>query len=299
MVNDASEDKTSTFWGDPPHGCRGMLQSGKLKIINVDPKLKTVGGTTGLGCWRARSKGFEISMGDITIFADAHIVVHKDTIQRMINLLQKEDVQLLHTPVATLGDDPKRPYLGYAYKLELQKRFWGEYTNRKLRDTPYTVAMGGFAFCGGQTKFLREMGLWHDGFRGSYCGGEQYIDLKTWLFEGKVWIDPGSLVFHSSISRGYHFTNECMWHNTLMACYCVAGEEWMQTVFKNMDIGKYGNVINFPLIRELAKEDRESIVRRQKYKDFDDMLKVNPWEFPIKGSRFTNISDMSLPDLVI
>lgn len=296
LVNDASEDKTATYWGQSPHGFRGLVARGKLKIINVDPNLRTVGGTAGVGCWKARTLGFNEVKGDITIFSDAHVIVHKNTIQQLVDCIEG-GANLVHTPVATLGDDPANPYKGYAYKLCLQSKFWGEYTNRNLKDEPYTVAMGGFAFCGGQTRFLRELGLWHDGFRGSYSGGEQYIDLKTWLLGGKVWIEPNALVFHSSIPRGYHFTNECMWHNTLMACYCIAGEDWMQTVYRNMDIEKY-HAVNFDLIRQLGEQDRQDILKRSKYGNFDEMLRVNPWQFPIKGSRFTNTDDLSLPDLI-
>jgi glycosyltransferase involved in cell wall biosynthesis len=297
LVNDASTDKTGSYWGQSPHGFRGLVARDKMKIINVPSELKTVGGTTGVGCWRARTLGFQEVKGEITIFADSHIIVHGDTIARMVNLLQSPEINLLHTPVATLGDDPANPNRGYAYKLCLQRKFWGEYTNRNLKDEPYTVAMGGFAFCGGRTKFLRELGLWHEGFQGSYSGGEQYIDLKVWMLGGKVWIDPNSLILHSSISRGYCFTNECMWHNTLAACYCIAGEEWMQMVYRNMEIEKY-KAVNFDLIRKLCELDREDILKRQKYKSFDEILQVNPWMFPIKGSRFTNIDNESLPDLV-
>lgn len=158
LVNDASTDKTSTFWGDKT-GWRGLPKHGKLKIIDVSPDNMTIGNITGVGCWRARTLGFNQAKGDIIIFSDAHIAVCGDTIERIIRLLENEEINLLHTPISVIGDDPRNPYKVYGYRLRLQNNFWGSFTNRKLRDTPYTIAMGGFAFTAGKREWLEKLGL--------------------------------------------------------------------------------------------------------------------------------------------
>ena len=230
-----------------------------------------------MGNVSARNKGVEIAKGEYIFFADAHIVVRSGTFKAMVETLDKYPEAIVHPAVDWLGSYPPEPC--YQYTLLLGEKFWGRWNRIKISDEPFAIPLCGHCCLGVKKDLFQKWGGYNPYFR-AYGGGENYLNLKWWLFGGIVLSVPKALVWHSRFRRGYSYWGTDLIHNQMLAAYTIGGEKWSERIlltYLNKEGTKHEVVWDlYNQALEEGKPDREYILKNQKI-TFNNILN-KPWD---------------------
>lgn len=208
----------------------------------------------------------------ILMWSCAHIAITSGTISKMMNLVQREDVGLVHSPQLWMMDIPDatgRSKL-YGYKDPI-RRGWSW---QRHGEGPYKWHGGSSALSCIKLNDWREIGgedvPFHRG-----CGGcETLIDMKTWMFGKSVWIHPDCLYYHWTHTRGFTWTmGEFEW-NQLVAYYCLGGREFMEQMNKEFSYPRPPEILNE--VEKLCQIHRQFIINHAKF-TLQEVLDKKPW----------------------
>ena len=263
LVDNISDDQTSDYLQT-----RGLVSTGKLKIL-----FQPVAGNV-----LSRNKGVEVAEGEYVFFCDAHIAIKPGSFQRMVEALRQNPTAIVHPAVDWLGSYPEKPC--YQYTLCLGEKFWGRWNRIKISDDPFAIPLCGHCCLGMRKDLFQKWGGYNPYFR-VYGGGENYLNLKWWLFGGISLSVPQAVVWHSRFKRGYAFHSDDLIHNMMVAAYAIGGEKWSERILITY-LNKEGTrpEMVFKLYNEALEEgraDREFILANQKM-TFQELLDNPPWD---------------------
>lgn len=174
VVNDASQDDCCRFLEEDA----GLWQGRGVKLINAE----------GVGSARARNLGAAHAAGDILVFSDAHVVVEKDWLEKMVATMGHPVVDVL-TPGIADYHNPANAGFGQTWNERLEIRWLAA----PAGVCPVPLAPGGLvAF---KREAFRSVGGFERGFK--IWGYEDVeMSLKCWLFGFGVFVTPEVTVKH-------------------------------------------------------------------------------------------------------
>jgi glycosyltransferase involved in cell wall biosynthesis len=182
----------------------------------------------------ARRVGVEESSGRICFFFDNHCLVSKDYFRLAMAMLDREDVDLLHSSTQFYAGD----VVHYQYRLKLAYNFWG--VSETVPDNawlPYQIAAAGHGgFAVSRAVWDAVGGYGPDDLLSGYGGEELLFDLKAWRYGFKNWIHPKLIHYHFAGVRGYarHYSDE-YYTNMMVSAYVIGGREWLHKVYDSFE----------------------------------------------------------------
>ena len=212
LVDNMSTDATSSHAEN-----RHWHKNGRLKIIRYNERGS---------CWQARNAGCEMARGEIVWLFDAHVVISEQLFFRQMEVFRaRPECAIVYTPVRYMSDGAKNTAYGYSIEPQLRQKFWGSWTKRKERATPYRIPMSGTAGIAVRRSFLREIRGWPEPLM-LYGGGEQWISLLCWMMGRECFIHPETHLYHYRGKRGYQGSNEEHFFNRAFVAYALGDVEW-------------------------------------------------------------------------
>jgi len=208
----------------------------------------------------------------VLMWSCGHISIARGTIGKMLSLVEREDVGLVHSPQLHMFDFPDESGRSklYGYKDPLH-RGWSW---QRHGEAPYKWHSGSCALVCVKLSDWREVGGEDVPFRRGIGGCETLIDMKMWMFGKSVWIHPDCLYWHWVATRGFTWTmGEHEW-NQLVAYYCLGGRELMETENKALSYPQSQDVLNE--VETLCKQHRQFIVENAKF-TLEQVLQNQPW----------------------
>jgi glycosyltransferase involved in cell wall biosynthesis len=262
--------RSRAFFQGPPGSRRDgaiintwFFRTGRVKYFQYDDKQ---------GHWNAKNYGIEKSSGKYLLFLDAHCVMSKGSVGKMLAFLQhppEPRIGGVHAYINYMLDSRSLEYrpqpnkfFGYQFCTHQQEEYF-EKGKRKLRfpTKPYKVCV--MSTCGMMCPrtVLEELGGWHPEF-GIYCGGEGYMNFKQSTCGYHHWIHPEAICWHWAEKRGYVWNHSDFVRNEMIAAYVVGGEEALQYCVE----GRGGSDAIKRLAEDVkakCKDEREFIASRQ------------------------------------
>jgi glycosyltransferase involved in cell wall biosynthesis len=254
LVDNLSTDKTAKYF-------EGMktwfVRKGVFKYVRYDDKLSH---------WNAKNVGVKVSSGKYLLFLDAHCIVKRDSIRKMIEFLRSkegiEKVGGVHGYICYILDSHRLEY-------RVQTKFFGyQFCSAcpppDSNGRPYKVCV--MSTCGMMSPryAFDELGGWNTEF-GIYAGGESYINWKQSTCGYPHWIHPESVIWHFADKRGYSWNHNDYVRNSFIAAYCVGGDEYL-----NQQVEARKSKDNLKILQNMAddvrqkcKEDRDFIASKQ------------------------------------
>lgn len=231
-----------------------FVRKGVLKYIRYDDKLSH---------WNAKNAGVEASSGKYLFFLDAHCIMKRDSLKKMIEWMRqnKELIGGLHAYICYILDSHRLEY-------KPQKKTFGYQfcSAQPNKAEPYKVCV--MSTCGMMCPrtVIDELGAWHSEL-GIYGGGESYINWKQSTCGYPHLIHPEAVCWHYADKRGYSWNYTDYMRNSFIAAYCVGGDKFLgeQVALRKAKKGARKKVIDEVAIDVKAKcrEDREFIAKRQ------------------------------------
>lgn len=206
--NEPSEEVRAVcdYFGRP---CLRYVEAGEVKGVNYP-----------------RSVGAHCSRGLWLLILDSHVLLKPDAWQ----ILRERILQDVYPPRALIhfGVSFGAPVVWGAYKLTLEKNFWGTWHHLvdPVKTEPYPIAATG------NWSLLMRRDDWHavgglnPEFRG-YGGDEIYLQLKVWRSGGQVLLDPSLVGSHWSGPRAYRVEGLELLINTAIAGRIVVGSSFL------------------------------------------------------------------------
>jgi glycosyltransferase involved in cell wall biosynthesis len=228
------------------------------------------------GHWNAKNYGIENSSGKYIMFLDAHCIMKRDSIRKMIQFLRETE-----EPVG--GVHPYICYMLDSHRLEykVQAKFFGyQFCSAQPGKTePYKVCV--MSTCGMMSprSVFDELGAWNSEL-GIYGGGESYINWKQSTCGYPHYIHPEAVCWHYADKRGYSWNHTDYVRNSFIAAYCVGGEKWLNqqvSLRKKKDKHEVIDRLRDDVIAK-CKPEREFIKSRQTvtFDDYIDYWEKNP-----------------------
>lgn len=215
--------------------------------------------------WQAKNLGIEKSRGRNLFFIDAHCLMGKDSLGRMITFLDENQgqvggVHMLHRTML----------MQKSFEHRAKRKFIFDWrTAQKDKTVPYEVFC--MSTCGMMTpkKVFDELGGWNKNLDGNW-GGESYINFKHGTCGFPHFIDPATHYVHYRQAHKYKFSYYEGHRNQMIAAYVNGGDEWLERYLSNFCSDKHRKKAPGILKRhaeEVAvscKDDREFVASRQK-----------------------------------
>ena len=218
--------------------------------------------------WVAKNKGVELATGRNLFFIDAHCIIGRDSLRKMIEFLDNFEgkvggVHCYHHPMImkfrTFEHMPKRKFIFRFRRAQQGKEF----------EKPYSVPH--MTTCGMMCpkSVFDELGGWNDYF-GTRWGGEAYINLKHGLCGYPHYIHPEAHYYHCKHSYGYTFdSKKDGYRNIMIPAYTLGGEEFFNDFVDNLCSQKkvkirpsyYDKIAD--KVRINCKKDRDFIASKQ------------------------------------
>lgn len=264
-----------------------LFRAGKLRYEQYDDKL---------GHWNAKNHGIKVSTGKYLFFLDAHCIMKRDSVRKMLEFLRSMDGQKVggvHAYINymldsnsleyTLGRmnpetgkiDPK--FFGYQF-CSCQKDIEIVKGRRKphRKKVPYKV--GVMSTCGMMCPrtVIDELGGWNPEF-GIYGGGESYMNWKQSTCGYPHWIHPEAWCWHYADKRGYSWNYTDKMRNGMIAAYCVGGDKWLDDQIEKFSKKGNRSIVEQvgENVRTTCKADRDFIASKQEM-TFDEYIEY--WE---------------------
>jgi len=204
-----------------------LFRQGKIKYVIYDDKLSH---------WNAKNCGIANSTGKYLFFLDAHCIMKRDSVRKMVEFLRnppEEKIGGVHAYINYMLDSncleyrPQEKFFGYQF-CSHQRDI--EVVNgkrvAKFKTTPYKVCV--MSTCGMMCPrtTIEELGAWNPEL-GIYGGGESYINWKQSTCGYPHWIHPDAWCWHFADKRGYSWNHTDYVRNSFIAAYCVGDEKWL------------------------------------------------------------------------
>ena len=258
----------------------GYLQEGKVRLVRQPfPSL-----------YSARQTGIEQARGKYVYNMDSHTLVGRNQLLDLVNFMEAHPgIGFGFAPIGWVSQH--ETFARHDIRTDGGSIFgsWG----RQYKEATKICWNFGSRICnrdwflnvhGGYDFFAKE--------RLSWSGGEFYVPIKGWLLGFESWAVPCSPQYHigpfsAEIQKrtGYKYRlydssgNGKVGSGIIAAFYALGGEEAKEELKKVPQIYKqYGLNLEdeWKIAKELAKEARENIARRQVI-SFSDFLKQRPW----------------------
>lgn len=217
-----------------------FFQKGVVKYFIYDDKQ---------GHWNAKNHGIKNSTGKYVFFLDAHCIMKRDSVRKMLTFLRENEgksyehpmtpgkpwrVGAVHAYIAYILDShfleyrPQRKTFGYQFCTHQSEEYF-QNGKRLLRfpTKPYQVCV--MSTCGMMCprSVLADLGAWHPEF-GIYAGGESYMNWKQSTCGYGHFIHPEAVCWHHADKRGYSWNWSDYTRNSMIAAYVVGGERFLQ-----------------------------------------------------------------------
>ena len=204
-----------------------LFRAGKIRYEQYDDKL---------GHWNAKNRGIELSTGKFLFFLDAHCIMKRDSVRKMVEFLRNppdDKVGGVHAYINYMLDSKcleyrvQTKFFGYQF-CSCQKDIDVVKGKRKpkMKTEPYKVCV--MSTCGMMCPrtVIEELGGWNPEF-GIYGGGESYMNWKQSTCGYAHWILPQAWCWHYADKRGYSWNYTDKMRNGMIAAYCVGGDKWL------------------------------------------------------------------------
>jgi len=235
------------------HVFRILQSQGKFKYT-FEPR--QCAGTT-------RNTGAKTAQGKYLVYTDAHVVWGKNTFPLLVETLEKHDAGIVHGSTSWSHHDVI--HMGCHYKLfgtiSLLTHGHGTYQRCRGRTKPYRIANGTGAYIIFKREEFLKLHGYHEACR-YYPHPEAYTDLKYWMFEREVWLNPRAFHYHSLYPRNYGkgAQDYCGYdhhvENVMICLYTLGGEEWLNKVY-DAHIKKGDKPERLDVLMEQAKKKAE------------------------------------------
>lgn len=252
LVDNMSHDHLVTKSGDReyPTYSRDFFQTAKGRISTYFFRkgiVKYFQYDAKQGHWNAKNHGLANSTGKYVFFVDAHTIMKRDSLRKMLTWLRENDqkefvngpvtyrVGGLHSYVNYILDSRSLEYkvqrktFGYQFCTHQMEPYTDEKGQRQLRfpTQPYQVCV--MSTCGMMCPraVLDDLGWWNPEF-GIYGGGESYMNWKQSTCGFGHWIHPEAWCWHYADKRGYCFNHTDFVRNAMIARYVVGGEAFLE-----------------------------------------------------------------------
>lgn len=234
-----------------------FFRKGIIKYLQYDAKQ---------GHWNAKNHGIAHSRGRFLFFVDAHCIMKRDSLRKMIEFLRdppEEKIGGVHAYINYMLDSrcleyrpQKDKFFGYQFCTHQV-----DPVTKKFPTRPYKVCV--MSTCGMMCprSVIEELGGWHPEF-GIYCGGEGYMNFKQSTCGYHHWIHPAAQCWHWAEKRGYQYWHSDYVRNEMIAAYVNGGERALQCCID----GRGANSAILALaadVREKCKGERDFIAARQ------------------------------------
>lgn len=253
-----------------------FFRKGVIKLFIYDAKQ---------GHWNAKNHGIANSTGKYVFFLDAHCIMKRDSVRKMLTFLRENEGKTYEHPMT-----PGKPwrvgavhaYINYmldsrSLEYKPQKKTFGyQFCSHQMvvtKENPRTLAFPTKPYqvcvmstCGMMCPraVLDDLGAWNPEF-GIYGGGESYMNWKQSTCGYGHWIHPEAWCWHFADKRGYSWNHSDFVRNSFIAAYVVGGEEFLQQQIdarkKKENPGHIDVLAND--VREKCKTDMEFIHGRQ------------------------------------
>lgn len=242
------------------------------------------------GHWQAKNYGIANSTGKYLFFIDAHCVMKRDSLRKMIQFLRdrpNEKIGGVHAYINYMLDSHSLEYKPqkktFGYQFCSAQTVWQDLPNGKKRAVrrpePYQVCV--MSTCGMLTprSAIEALGGWNKEL-GIYGGGESYINWKQSTCGWSHWIHPECECWHWAEKRGYSWNHTDFVRNSFIAAYCVGGDEFLNQQVELRCQKDRPEVIERLAadIRENCTDDMEFIRNNQiiSFNDYIDYWTENP-----------------------
>jgi len=244
--------------------------------------------------WRAKNYGIQNNTGKYLFFLDAHCIMRRDSLRKMVQFLRDNEGQTYTHPMAPgktwqvgsvhayinyMMDSRSLEYkvqsktFGYQFCTHQQEEYF-ENGQRMLRfpTKPYPVCV--MSTCGMLTprSIFDKLGLWPENIE-IYSGGESYANWTQATCGYEQWIHPEAWCWHWAEKRGYCFNHHSLVKNSFIAAYVIGGEKYLSEQVQHRcekDRPEYINQIADEVRSENA-EDRKRI-QSQQLVDYDTYI---------------------------
>lgn len=265
------------FWNDETKKCMStyFFRKGVIKYLIYDDKQ---------GHWNAKNHGIRNSSGKYVFFLDAHCIMKRDSLRKMVAWLRENDqrefvtggttyrVGGLHAYINYMLDSrsleyrPERKTFDYKFCTHQMEPYVDAQGQRQLRfpTAPYQVCVMSTCAMMCPRAVLDDLGPWNPEF-GIYGGGESYMNWKQSTCGYGHWIHPEAWCWHYADKRGYSWNHTDFVRNSMIAAYVVGGDKFLQD---QVDVRRHKD--NPAILESLAedvrtkcKPDRDLIASRQ------------------------------------
>lgn len=233
--------------------------------------------------WQAKNVGIRESSGKFVMFLDAHCVMKRDSVRKMIQFLRnppEERIGGVHAYINYMLDS-------HSLEYKVQKKTFGyqfcsaqiDPVTKRRRTKPYKVCV--MSTCGMMCprSTLDELGGWNREF-GIYGGGESYMNWKQSTCGYHHWIHPEAECWHWAEKRGYSWNHTDFVRNSFIAAYCIGGEKFLTEQVEQRVKKDRPDVINRLAddVREKCKPDMEFIHSKQveSFEEYITRWEANP-----------------------
>jgi glycosyltransferase involved in cell wall biosynthesis len=247
---------------------RSMYYNAVLRIIR-DPLA---------GNHSARNKGAKIARGKYLFFSDAHMAYKPGFFKEILRTVD-ESGGLVHGCIAWMGAYPITAQgTGYSYTIKLGEEWKGTWNNYKLtNDWWYIPAQGHCSIAVLKDQFFKFGG--YPKVHRTYGGGEFYLDMKWWMFNSTVAINPNAIGFHLASGRGYSYNHDDYIENVLGVTYALSCDDWRERTYLNYLRNGRKEVLD----KIMARGEKEyaldrAFVDKHKKMTFNQLLTERPWD---------------------
>lgn len=239
------------------------------------------------GHWNAKNHGIQNSTGKYILFLDAHCIMKRDSVRRMVQFLRdwegkeydhpmtpgkKWRVGGVHSFINYILDSrcleykPQKKSFGYQFCTHQQEEYLDDKGQRQLRFPTKSYQVCVMSTCGMMCprNVIDELGAWHPEL-GIYGGGESYMNWKQSTCGYGHFIHPEAWCWHHADKRGYCYNHSDFVRNSFIAAYVVGGEKFLQQQVEARKVKERPAVIEALAddVRNKCKTEMEFIQSRQ------------------------------------
>ena len=226
--------------------------------------------TTGIGAANARNLGARHATGDILVFCDAHVLVEKEWMDKMVAVLSQAGVDVL-TPGIADYSNPLRVGFGQTWTEKLETNW----LPAPKEVSPIPLAPGGLEAV--KREVFESVGGFETGFK--IWGYEDVeLSLKCWLFGFKVYVTPEVTVKHIFRKRHTYFVSykEVYYNLIRMALSHFKRERVVKAINMTKSMPQAEDILT-NIILSNAWEQRREYFNKRKY---DDDWFMNKFQIP-------------------
>lgn len=226
--------------------------------------------TNGLGAANARNKGAGHAEGSILIFSDAHVIVEKGWMEKIVATISQPGIDVLVPGIADY-ENPLRIGFGQTWNDSLETVWLS--SPKEL--TPVPIAPGGLVAV--KKKVFDSVGGFEKGFK--IWGYEDVeFSFKCWVFGFAVYTTPEVVVKHIFRKRqNYLISQQEIYYNLLrMAVSHFSRDRIVKTINKITPVPSLENILAEIAVSDVWKQRNDYFNKRI----YDDEWFMNKFQIP-------------------